>query len=114
MIGDQAVGKTALLVRYADKEFHEQLLPTIGIDFKIKVCRKSKQRAPLQPSSATGLSPARLSARCVQPVAATTHVQTNAGSPLADDRASGQEDTAADMGYGWAGTLSYASEAPSN
>lgn len=37
MIGDQAVGKTALLVRYADKEFHEQLLPTIGIDFKIKV-----------------------------------------------------------------------------
>ena len=37
MIGDQAVGKTALLVRYADSEFHEQLLPTIGIDFKIKV-----------------------------------------------------------------------------
>lgn len=38
MIGDQAVGKTALLVRYADSEFHEHLLPTIGIDFKIKVC----------------------------------------------------------------------------
>ena len=36
MIGDQAVGKTALLVRYADDDFNEVLLPTIGIDFKIK------------------------------------------------------------------------------
>ena len=37
MIGDQAVGKTALLVRYSDDDFNEVLLPTIGIDFKIKV-----------------------------------------------------------------------------
>uniref|UniRef100_A0A7S2CX30 Uncharacterized protein n=1 Tax=Haptolina brevifila TaxID=156173 RepID=A0A7S2CX30_9EUKA len=36
MIGDQNVGKTALLMRYAENEFHESLLPTIGIDFKIK------------------------------------------------------------------------------
>ena len=37
MIGDQAVGKTALLVQYADGSFSESVLPTIGIDFKIKV-----------------------------------------------------------------------------
>ena len=36
MIGDQNVGKTALLMRYAENEFLESLLPTIGIDFKIK------------------------------------------------------------------------------
>ena len=35
-IGDQAVGKTALLVRFSDGDFSDVLLPTIGIDFKIK------------------------------------------------------------------------------
>lgn len=44
MIGDQAVGKTALLIRFADDDFNESVLPTIGIDFKIKVCAC----APLQ------------------------------------------------------------------
>jgi len=42
MIGDQAVGKTALLVRYADDDFNESVLPTIGIDFKIKVRRAAQ------------------------------------------------------------------------
>jgi GTPase SAR1 family protein len=37
MIGDQAVGKTALLVRYTEDDFSESVLPTIGIDFKVKV-----------------------------------------------------------------------------
>ena len=48
MIGDQAVGKTALLVRYADAEFHEQLLPTIGIDFKIKTIAVKDKKIRLQ------------------------------------------------------------------
>jgi len=48
MIGDQAVGKTALLVRYADSEFHEQLLPTIGIDFKIKTIELQGKKIRLQ------------------------------------------------------------------
>jgi len=48
MIGDQAVGKTALLVRYADSEFHEQLLPTIGIDFKIKTIELRGKKIRLQ------------------------------------------------------------------
>ena len=37
MIGDTTVGKTSLLVRYADDDFNESVLATIGIDFKIKV-----------------------------------------------------------------------------
>jgi GTPase SAR1 family protein len=37
MIGDQAVGKTALLVRYTEDDFSGSVLPTIGIDFKVKV-----------------------------------------------------------------------------
>jgi len=48
MIGDQAVGKTALLVRYADSEFHEQLLPTIGIDFKNKTIELQGKKIRLQ------------------------------------------------------------------
>eukprot|EP00962_Isochrysis_galbana_P012117 scaffold3418_cov124-Isochrysis_galbana.AAC.19 len=43
MIGDQGVGKTALLVRYTEDDFSESVLPTIGIDFKAKVggpCRR--------------------------------------------------------------------------
>ena len=48
MIGDQAVGKTALLVRYADDAFNEVLLPTIGIDFKIKTIDLLGKRVKLQ------------------------------------------------------------------
>ena len=48
MIGDQAVGKTALLVRYADDDFNESVLPTIGIDFKIKAgCQSTAQPCSL-------------------------------------------------------------------
>jgi len=48
MIGDQAVGKTALLVRYADDAFNESVLPTIGIDFKIKTIEQQGKRIKLQ------------------------------------------------------------------
>ena len=44
MIGDTTVGKTSLLVRYADDDFNESVLATIGIDFKIKV--RPAQRRP--------------------------------------------------------------------
>lgn len=43
MIGDQAVGKTALLVRYTEDDFSESVLPTIGIDFKVKVKPRAYQ-----------------------------------------------------------------------
>merc|ERR1712070_317196 len=48
MIGDQAVGKTALLVRFADDDFNESVLPTIGIDFKIKTIDYQGKRVKLQ------------------------------------------------------------------
>lgn len=35
-VGPSGVGKTALLRRYADDYFEENLLPTIGVDFKFK------------------------------------------------------------------------------
>jgi GTPase SAR1 family protein len=35
-VGPSGVGKTALLRRYADDSFDENLLPTIGVDFKFK------------------------------------------------------------------------------
>ena len=37
LIGDTAVGKTSLLVRFADDKYSQEHLPTIGIDFKIKM-----------------------------------------------------------------------------
>ncbi len=39
LIGDSDVGKTGLLVRYADDTFNDVTFPTIGIDFRIKTIR---------------------------------------------------------------------------
>ena len=36
LLGDSGVGKTSLLLRFADDTFNDTFLPTIGIDFKIK------------------------------------------------------------------------------
>ena len=36
LTGDSGVGKTSLLLRFADGTFTDHFLPTIGIDFKIK------------------------------------------------------------------------------
>ena len=36
ILGDSYVGKTSLIVRFSDNEFFENVLSTIGIDFKIK------------------------------------------------------------------------------
>mmetsp|Transcript_42709 Transcript_42709/g.58062 ORF Transcript_42709/g.58062 Transcript_42709/m.58062 type:complete len:203 (+) Transcript_42709:29-637(+) len=48
MIGDQAVGKTAMLVRYTEDDFKESVLPTIGIDFKVKTVQIEGKRVKLQ------------------------------------------------------------------
>jgi len=35
-IGNSAVGKSSLLVRFAEDIFTDTFLPTIGVDFKIR------------------------------------------------------------------------------
>mmetsp|Transcript_26069 Transcript_26069/g.76441 ORF Transcript_26069/g.76441 Transcript_26069/m.76441 type:complete len:218 (+) Transcript_26069:69-722(+) len=48
MIGDTTVGKTSLLLRFADDDFNESVLATIGIDFKIKTMDIDGRRIKLQ------------------------------------------------------------------
>lgn len=48
MIGDSAVGKTCLLLRYANDSFSSTFISTIGIDFKIKNIVVDGKRIKLQ------------------------------------------------------------------
>lgn len=36
LIGDSNVGKSSLLVRYADNHYYTEYISTIGIDYRIK------------------------------------------------------------------------------
>ncbi|NWI21483.1 RAB15 protein, partial [Dromaius novaehollandiae] len=36
LLGDSGVGKTCLLCRFTDNEFHPAHISTIGVDFKMK------------------------------------------------------------------------------
>jgi Ras-related protein Rab-1A len=36
LIGNSGVGKSSLLLRFADDVFHDNFMPTIGVDFKIR------------------------------------------------------------------------------
>jgi len=48
MIGDSGVGKTCLLLRYANDSFSPTFITTIGIDFKIKNIVLDSKRIKLQ------------------------------------------------------------------
>lgn len=48
MIGDSGVGKTCLLLRYANESFSPTFITTIGIDFKIKNIQLDNKRIKLQ------------------------------------------------------------------
>ena len=48
IIGDSAVGKSSLLLRFSDNYFNEAFLPTIGVDFKIKRFQVADKVAKLQ------------------------------------------------------------------
>ena len=48
LTGDVGVGKTSLLLRFADDNFNTCLLPTIGIDFKIKTIKLDGKVIKLQ------------------------------------------------------------------
>jgi Ras-related protein Rab-8A len=48
MIGDSGVGKTCLLLRYANDSFSPSFITTIGIDFKIKNIQVDGKKIKLQ------------------------------------------------------------------
>lgn len=48
LIGNSSVGKSSLLLRFADNIFNESFLPTIGVDFKIKTIESSGSVVKLQ------------------------------------------------------------------
>jgi Ras-related protein Rab-1A len=48
LIGNSAVGKSSLLLRFADEVFHESFLPTIGVDFKIRTIEQAGSVVKLQ------------------------------------------------------------------
>jgi Ras-related protein Rab-1A len=48
LIGDSGVGKTSLMTRFTDKEYHESLSSTIGVDFKIKTIHLGNVKVKLQ------------------------------------------------------------------
>lgn len=47
-IGDSSVGKTCLLMRFSENRFSSDHMPTIGIDFKIKMLQVHEKRVKLQ------------------------------------------------------------------
>jgi Ras-related protein Rab-1A len=36
LIGNSSIGKSSLLLRFSDDLFHDNFMPTIGVDFKIR------------------------------------------------------------------------------
>ena len=42
-LGAQNVGKTNIILRYSDNQFHERINSTIGIDFKTKMIKKGNE-----------------------------------------------------------------------
>ena len=44
IIGDSAVGKTNLLMRFAAQDYQQSHIPTIGVDFKTKMITVEGQK----------------------------------------------------------------------
>lgn len=48
LIGDSGVGKSSLLLRFADNSYTGNYITTIGVDFKIRTITIDGQRVKLQ------------------------------------------------------------------
>jgi len=48
LVGDSPVGKSSVLLRYADDTFTENYIATIGVDFKFKTISHSNRLIKLQ------------------------------------------------------------------
>ena len=55
MVGNSAVGKSSLLLRFADDDFNENYMITIGVDFRFKYALNNQE----QSLSTTTLSSSR-------------------------------------------------------
>ncbi|KAL0239881.1 hypothetical protein GEMRC1_009989 [Eukaryota sp. GEM-RC1] len=48
LVGDSAVGKSCLLLRYANDDFSDAFIPTMGVDFRIKTLEFEDKTFKLQ------------------------------------------------------------------
>lgn len=48
LVGNLGVGKSSLLLRYAEGSFQEGFLPTVGVDFKIRTVQHAGKDLLLQ------------------------------------------------------------------
>eukprot|EP00397_Hematodinium_sp_SG-2012_P069296 GEMP01118017.1.p1 GENE.GEMP01118017.1~~GEMP01118017.1.p1 ORF type:complete len:175 (+),score=48.03 GEMP01118017.1:45-569(+) len=48
LIGDSAVGKSSLLMRFCDDKFEQNFMITIGVDFKMKTVTREHKKLRLQ------------------------------------------------------------------
>ena len=48
MVGNSAVGKSSLLLRFADDQFNENYMITIGVDFRFKSMKINDKIIKLQ------------------------------------------------------------------
>lgn len=53
LIGDSGVGKSCLLLRFADNAYNESHVSTIGMDFKIKTIVLGEKVRPQRPSQSS-------------------------------------------------------------
>ena len=56
LIGDSGVGKSCLLLRFADDTYTESYISTIGVDFKIRTIELEGKTVKLQTVSYTHLT----------------------------------------------------------
>lgn len=47
-VGESAVGKSSLLIRFVDDKFNDSLLSTIGVDFHFRTVNSNGRKVKLQ------------------------------------------------------------------